>query len=113
IQSDPESERASNNLAWILSTVPDASFRNGVRAVELAKNATQISRNPIYIRTLAAAYAEAAQFEAAVQTASRAAETADAQGQRDLEAQIREEMNLYRRHLPLRDESLTNAPKTF
>ena len=113
IQSDPESERASNNLAWILSTAPDASFRNGVRAVELAKNATQISRNPLYIRTLAAAYAEAAQFEAAVQTASRAAETADAQGQRDLAAQIREEMNLYRRHLPLRDESLTNAPKTL
>ena len=111
LQSDPESERASNNLAWILSTAPDPSFRDGAKAVELAKNANRISnnKNPFYIRTLATAYAEAGQFDAAIETASRAAEEADAQEQHDFAAQIREEMSLYQRHTPLRDPSLQNG----
>ena len=34
---------AFNNLAWILATCPDASFRNGTRAVDLAHRAVKMS----------------------------------------------------------------------
>ena len=49
-----------NNLAWLLATSSDASIRDGTRAVELAKQAVQLSRgkDPNYFRTLAAAWAE-------------------------------------------------------
>ena len=114
LQSDPESERALNNYAWILSTAPDNSVRDGAKAVELAKKANRLSKNknPLFIRTLAAAYAEAGQFDAAVETALRASEVAYAQNQYDLALQIQEETKLYRRHLPMRDQSLTNSRRT-
>jgi protein O-mannosyl-transferase len=113
LQSDSGSVRASNNLAWILATAPDSSIRDGAKAVALAKNANQISNNndPQFIRTLAAAYAEAGQFDAALECGSRASTEADKRGQHDLAVQIQEEMDLYRLHLPLRDRSLTNTKR--
>jgi len=114
LDSDPENARALNNLAWILSTAPDESVRDGIKAVALAKKATRISNNdPLFIRTLAAAYAEAGQFDAAVESGSRASEKADAENQHDLALQIQDETNLYRQHLPLRDPSLTTTPGTL
>jgi tetratricopeptide (TPR) repeat protein len=111
LQSEPDSPVALNNLAWLLSAGPDDSLRNGARAVELARNLNRVSKqnNPFFIRTLAAAYAEAGQFDAAVKTAQGAAELANAQGQHDLAVQIQDETDLYRRHLPLRDRTLRNA----
>jgi Flp pilus assembly protein TadD len=113
LRSAPGSVLPLNNLAWILSTSPEATLRNGARAVELAKEANQLSQNnnPIFVRTLAAALGEAGQFENAISTAESAARLANAQGQPALARQITEDVDLYRRQLPLRDQSLTNAPK--
>jgi protein O-mannosyl-transferase len=111
LQSEPDSPVALNNLAWVLSAGPDDLLRNGARAVELARNLNRVSKqnNPFFIRTLAAAYAEAGQFDSAVETAQGASELANAQGQHDLAVQIQDETNLYRQHLPLRDRTLRNA----
>jgi len=58
---------ASNNLAWVLATAPDESIRNGKRAVRFAKRAMQMApSHPAIADTLAAAYAEAGDFENAV-----------------------------------------------
>ena len=90
---------------------PDDSLRNNEKAVTLATKANQLSKqsNPIFTRTLAAAYAQAGQFEKAIQTARRAADLADAQGEHDLAVQIREDVDLYQRRTPLRDPSLRNG----
>ena len=111
LQSDPDSILPLNNLAWIMSTGPDDSLRNNEIAVQLATKANQLSKesNPIFIRTLAAAYAQAGQFEKATETARRASEKANAQGVHDLAVQIQEEIDLYQRRMPLRDSSLRNA----
>ena len=52
---------ALNNLAWALATCPDASLRNGAKAVQLARQANRLSdgKNPLVLRTLAAACADA------------------------------------------------------
>jgi len=75
-----------NNLAWVLATCSDAALRNGHRAVEIAERACQLAgyEQPIFIGTLAAAYAEAGQFEKAVETAQMAKDLASSLGQTNL-----------------------------
>src|SRR3989440_2529129 len=111
LQSEPDSPLPLNNLAWLMSAGLDDSLRNGARAVELARKANRISKqnNPFYVRTLAAAYAETGQFDVAIETAQSASELANAQGQHGLALQIQKDTDLYHRHLPLRDKSLSDA----
>ena len=111
LQSEPDSILPLNNLAWVMSTGPDDSLRNNKIAVQLAAKANQLSKesNPVFIRTLAAAYAQAGQFENAIETARRASEQANRQGAHDLAIQIQEDVDLYQRRTPLRDPSLRNA----
>jgi tetratricopeptide (TPR) repeat protein len=42
-----------NHLAWVFATCPEASLRNGARAIELAEKADKLAhgKNPIFIRT--------------------------------------------------------------
>jgi tetratricopeptide (TPR) repeat protein len=68
LQVQPEHAPTLNALAWLLATCPDAKYRDGKRAVELANEghkATTGNKANI-LDTLAAALAEAGQFSAAV-----------------------------------------------
>jgi len=71
---DPNNIAALNNLAWILATASQPGLRNGSEAVQLASRAVKLtdSRQPLIIGTLGAAYAEAGQFEQAIQAAQTA-----------------------------------------
>jgi tetratricopeptide (TPR) repeat protein len=65
---DPKNPGAFNNLAWMFATCPDARFRDGKRAVELARTACELTnwKELNDVDTLAAAYAEAGDFKEAV-----------------------------------------------
>lgn len=70
---DDESPESINNYAWFLATTTDASFRDGARAVELARGLMDVdARNGRWVDTLAAAYAETQEFRLAVRTQRRA-----------------------------------------
>ena len=71
-----------NNLAWLLATSSDASIRDGSRAIELANQAVRLSggKDPTYLRTLAAAFAEVGLFPEAQDTAGRALREAEFRG---------------------------------
>lgn len=68
LQLKEDDAQAMNNLAWILATAPQATLRDGSRAVELAIQACKLTNWQVLycIDTLAAAYAEAGDFESAV-----------------------------------------------
>ena len=101
----PEDSVALNNLAWILATCSDGSMRDGTRAVTLAARAVQTSSggNPNFVRTLAAAQAEAGQFAEAAATAEAAKALANAQGKSELAKRLEEEITLYRARVALRE----------
>jgi protein O-mannosyl-transferase len=111
LQSEPDLILALNNLAWLMSAGPDDSLRNDTLALELAKKANALSNNSnaLFVRTLAAAYAQAGQFENAIETARKASELAEVQGKQRLVREIAEDVDLYQRHAPLRDPNLGNA----
>ena len=76
IHRDPRFAEPYNSRAWIWATCPEARFRDGKRAVESATRACELTGwiNPNYLDTLAAAYAEAGNFNAAVRWEARGLE---------------------------------------
>jgi tetratricopeptide (TPR) repeat protein len=102
LRREPRLVAAQNQLAWTLATCSDASLRNGFESVELARRANELSgeRNPIFLHTLAAAYAETGQFTEAISTATRALELAATEGNRALVDALQNEIALYRAGSP-------------
>jgi len=98
----PDHPEALNNLAWILATDPDANIRKGGEAVQFAKRACELTRyqRPLLLGTLAAAYAEAGHFDAAVATAREAIARARALGQSGLAEKNQQLLERYQAHQP-------------
>jgi protein O-mannosyl-transferase len=104
----PESVEAQTklaDLAWRLATSPNPSVRNGTKAMELARQTDQLtgSSNPMMTAILAAAYAEAGQFDQAVAAARRALQLAARQNNAAMVAAIQAQLNCYQARSPFRD----------
>ena len=101
LQIKPDSAETHNNLAWLRATCHEESIRDGEQAVAHATRAVELAGddNPAILDSLSAAYAEAGDFEKAVNWQEKAVTLAPAQ-QRD-ELQIR--LDLYRQGKPYRE----------
>jgi tetratricopeptide (TPR) repeat protein len=106
LELEPRPILAQNGLAWLLATCPEAAWRNGNQAVELAQQAVQLSEGkyPEILDTLAAAYAEAGRFPEAVTTAGQALHLADAQANAALAESIRDRLKLYETNSPYHEK---------
>lgn len=105
LEISPQSISALTNLAWLLATCSNASFRNGNKAIELAREADQLSggTNTFVLRALAAAYAESGQFGKAIEIARAAMQLARTQGDNSLAGALQQEIALYELALPYRE----------
>jgi len=107
LKLNPNLLEAHNNLAWLRATWPQASFRNGAEAIELALKAVQLSggEEPDILDTLAAAYAEAGRFSKAQEIAQKALALALQQNKQALAEALRARLSLYEAGTPFRSES--------
>jgi tetratricopeptide (TPR) repeat protein len=98
---------AHNNYAWLLATCPDGSVRDGQRAVQHARGASESLKHgsPIVLDTLAAAEAEIGDFRSAVKDEKRALSLA--KGDRSL---YNQHLQSYINASPVREAP--EAPKT-
>jgi tetratricopeptide (TPR) repeat protein len=102
LQYQPQFVIAQNNLAWLLATASDPSLRNGPKAVELAEQAVVATdgHDPVFLHTLAAAYAENHEFDKAIAAAQDALQIAQANGITSLAESLRSKLSLYRAGSP-------------
>lgn len=101
----PDYPLAQNNLAWVLATHPDATLRDGPRAVTIAQQVCLAhgEKNVSFYRTLAAAYAAAGSFDKAVETANKALELSKGQANPAFTSSVEKERNLYESRTPLHE----------
>ena len=102
LERHPGHADLSLRLAWVLATSPDDAVRDGSRAVDLARSATEGSTDPWGLDILAAALAEAGRFEEAVEVAERAVAEAVVRRKATLAQEIRGRLSLYEEGRPYR-----------
>jgi len=86
-----------NDLAWLLASASKPELRNGKEAVQLATSAVELTdyRQPLFIETLAAAYAEAGDLSNAAKMANIAHALAELTGQTDIAEKSAKLLTLY------------------
>ena len=93
-----------NNYSWFLSTIPQDSYRDGKKALELALKAAQATdyKESFILSTLAAAYAEIGDFENALKFAQKALELVKDEKQKE---ELKNELESYKQNKPIREGS--------
>ncbi len=101
LRLDPDDANANHYLAWLLATNPDDNIRVSQRAIDLATKACKRSgwRNPKYIQTLAAANANAGDWENAVERQKRVIEMVTDDEDKEFANHL---LKLYEQKTPLR-----------
>ena len=106
LQLEPSDPGIENNLALLLATCPQASLRDGDRAVELARHANTLTggQDPVILHTLAAAFAQAGHYSEAVENAQRALKIAEVQSNARMAGTLQSELKLYQAGKPFTNQ---------
>lgn len=101
-----------NNLAWVLSTSPNDSIRDGKRALELGLEACELTKyeEAHILSTLAAAYAETGDFDKAIEWSQKAVDLGKKEGHNQLD-QLELELKSYQDKKPWREQQETKEKK--
>jgi len=96
---------ALDGLAWLQATCPVAEVRKGAKAIEYATKACELTNWKIagYVNTLAAAYAEAGDFDSAVKWQKEAINLLTKEEPAGRRAEFEARLKLYQSGKPYRD----------
>ncbi|MDH3628135.1 MAG: tetratricopeptide repeat protein [Acidobacteriota bacterium] len=105
VELDGDGVGALTELAWLLATERDPALRDGARAVQLAARARELAGglDATILDTLAAAHAEAGQFEEARSLAAEALELARREQNPALARFIGQRLRGYEQDTPFRE----------
>jgi len=98
----PQWPKVLNELAGILATTEDPNIYDPNEAITLAYKACTLAtmEDPMYLETLAAAYAATGQFEKAAENARKAVDLAVASDRAELAKRIRNQLQSYQNKQP-------------
>lgn len=101
VELNEEDSDAHNNLAWLLATCPDEQCRDGERAIEHANRACGLTGFDTWycLGTLAAACAEAGEFEEAIHWAKESLRRAP----ESEKTRCKDRLRLYKQARPFRE----------
>ena len=102
---EPDNPQGYNSVAWVLATCPKDAVRNGAEAVKYATKACDVTgwKKAFFFDTLAAAYAEARQFDKAVEWQQKALADPDAFPPQELK-NCERRLELYKAGKPFREK---------
>jgi tetratricopeptide (TPR) repeat protein len=105
IRVNPNNSGPFYRLAWLRATGADNRIRDGKKAIELATKACELTQWHVMtnLECLAAAYAEAGDFQKAVEWQEKA--LADEVHAKQFGEGARKRLELYKKHLPYHDET--------
>jgi Flp pilus assembly protein TadD len=108
LRLNPDNAVAHNDRAMILAACADAKYRDGQRAVEVATRACSLTewKDPSMVDTLAAAHAEAGDFDSAVKWQTRAIDLLTDENQK---ADFRSRLRLYQARKPYREPTVAQS----
>jgi Flp pilus assembly protein TadD len=97
LDAEPDDPVLLNRAGWILATSPDASLRNGARALTLAEHAVAVTHrtDPISLDTLGAAYAELGRFPDAITATNAARDLARDRGDAQFVSELDTRISVY------------------
>ncbi len=107
LRIEPKWPEAANAKAWVQATHLEPAKRDGRNALELAEQACEATaeREPRFLDTLAAAYAETGEFDRAVAIAARAEALASSAQQAGLAQAVRERLRKYQQKQAFRSSN--------
>jgi protein O-mannosyl-transferase len=111
IRLNPDDAGSLNNCAMMWAACPEAKYRDGKRAVEAATHACKLAgwKQPDFLDTLSAAYAETGDFDAAVRWQSKAIEFLVHEREKE-KGDYRSRLLLYQAKKPYRETSPGRFP---
>jgi tetratricopeptide (TPR) repeat protein len=102
LKIEPDNVGALNNYAWLRATQINPEFRDPDQAVQLAQRACEQTEfnQPIFLDTLAVAYAAAGDFRKAIETEKKALELCQLPTQKKVREQLEERLALFKAGKP-------------
>lgn len=102
LRRDPDYSNLLSSWAWQMATCPNAKYRNGAKAMEMAKRANETfkMRHSRHMDVLAACYAETGKFDEAVKAQQKAIDLL--KGDRKRKKAMEERLAVYKTKRPYR-----------